>query len=167
MNDATTTLLFDVVARLERAIQARACPAMVLLDGSRRLVMSDYDYLRGEAEAVAFERRAAVKAREIDAVRWVLAVPQVWTIKRDAVFSRPVSNVPLEPGEEEAITWASYDCADGVDYGRVLFTRRPNGEPVFAEPEMFVVGIKPADHTTPGFTLIHALLDDDSKNDGR
>ncbi|MFE3452472.1 hypothetical protein ACFXJ8_26475 [Nonomuraea sp. NPDC059194] len=153
MNDETAALLFDAVGRLEVTILARECPAIVVLQSERLLVLSDYDYLRDDETAAAFETRAAAKAREIDAVRWVLAVPQVWVITPDAILSRAVSNHPLREGEQEAITWMSFDRQDGVDYGRVPYTRRPNGEPVFGEPEMVTVGVRP-DESMPGFKLL-------------
>ncbi|MFG1879299.1 hypothetical protein ACGFIV_31095 [Sphaerisporangium sp. NPDC049003] len=158
MNDVTAALLFDAVARLEKSIVARDCPAVVVLDGERRLVLSDYDYLRDESAAVTFEARAAVKAREIGAVRWALAVPQVWVFRPpDTVALRAVSNHPLREGEQEAITWMTCDRDDGVDYGRVAYARRPSGEPVFEEPEVFTVGVRPRE-SMPGFTLLQAYL---------
>ncbi|MGW0804756.1 hypothetical protein [Nonomuraea sp. NPDC002799] len=160
MNDETAALLFDVVERLEKGILARECPAIVALQGERRLLLSDYDYLRDEQSATAFEARAATKAKEIAAIRWIFAVPQVWLITPDSVFSRAVSNHPLRAGEQEAITWMSFDHGDGVDYGRVPYTRRPSGEPVFDEPEAFTVGVRPAEHM-PGYTLLQACFPED------
>jgi hypothetical protein len=157
MNDQTSALLFDVVARLERNIIARDCPAIAALQGERLLVLSDYDYLRDKQSASAFETRAAAKAQEIGATRWVFAVPQVWVIKPDSVFTRAVSNLPLREGEQEAITWMSFDSGDGVDYGRVPYARRPSREPVFDDPEMFTVGVHPDEHM-PGFMLLQALF---------
>jgi hypothetical protein len=43
MNAAMEALLLDVVRRLENNIKARDCPAIVALDGTRRLLLSDYD----------------------------------------------------------------------------------------------------------------------------
>lgn len=168
MNDDTARLLFDVAGRLERSIRARDCPAIVAVQGQRTLVLSDYDYLRDEATAAAFERRAAATARKIGIRRWVLAVPQVWQVKAGVVSTRAVSNHPLREGEQEAITWMSFDRDDGVDYGRVAFTRQPDGEPVFAEPEIFTVRAKarPAP-SAPGYTLLQALVDDDGEADGK
>ncbi|MFI9847173.1 hypothetical protein ACIHFD_59870 [Nonomuraea sp. NPDC051941] len=157
MNDETAELLFDVVGRLEKSIIARDCPAIVALQGERQLVLSDYDYLRDQQSATDFENRAATKAQEIAATRWIFAVPQVWVITPDTVFSRAVSNHPLREGEQEAITWMSFDQSDGVDYGRVPYTRRPNGEPVFDEPEMFTVSVRPAEHM-PGYTLLQGFF---------
>ncbi|WP_327586995.1 hypothetical protein OHA25_08285 [Nonomuraea sp. NBC_00507] len=159
MNDETAELLFDVVGRLEINILARECPAIVVLQGERLLALSDYDYLRDDQTAAAFEERAAAKAREIDATRWVLAVPQVWMITSDAIMSRAVSNHPLREGEQEAITWMSYDRQDGVDYGRVPYTRRPNGEPIFDEPEIITVGVQP-EESMPGRTLLEEFQRD-------
>lgn len=156
MNDQTRGLLFDIVARLERSIVARDCPAIVALQGKRLLLLSDYDYLRDEEAAAAFERRAAAKALESGARRWVLAVPQVWVILPEVVMCRAVSNHPLREGEQEAITWVSFDEADGVDYGRVPYTRRPDGEPVFGDPQMFTVGVQP-EEGMPGYGLLRAL----------
>jgi hypothetical protein len=161
MNDETVALLMEVVGRLEESIRARNCPAMIALEGTRRLFLSDYDYLRDEATAHAFERRAAGKAQEIDTLRWVLAVPQVWVTRRGVVSVRAVSNHPLRLGEQEAITWMSFDREDGVDYGRVAYARRPDGDPVFDEPEMFTIEVRPAEGM-PGITLLHALLDEDN-----
>lgn len=161
MNDETAVLLFDVVERLEKSIIARDCPAIVTLQGERLLVLSDYDYLRDQQAAVSFERRVADKAREIGAIRWVLAVPQVWIFKPPSTIAlRAVSNHPLREGEQEAITWMSLDQADGVDYGRVAYARRPNGELVFEEPEVFDVGIRPRE-VMPGHALLQAFLNGD------
>jgi hypothetical protein len=159
MNEETAALLFDVVGRLEKSIIARECPAIVALHGERQLVLSDYDYLRDEQSAAAFERRTAIKAQEIATTRWILAVPQVWMITSDRVYSRAVSNHALRQGEQEAITWMSFDQLDGVEYGRVPYTRRPSGEPVFDEPEMFTVGVRPAEHM-PGYTLLQSFFPD-------
>jgi hypothetical protein len=157
MNDKTAALLFDVVERLQRSIIARDCPAIVALEGERRLILTDYDYLRDPQAGTSFESRAAAKAREIQVERWVLAVPQVWVITSDKIFSRAVSNHPLHKGEQEAITWMSFDRSDGVDYGRVPYTRRPSGEPVFDEPEKLAVGVHPAEHM-PGYALLQSLF---------
>jgi hypothetical protein len=157
MNQATGDLLFDVVARLEKNIVARDCPAIVAIEGERRLILSDYDYLRDEQAATDFEARAAVKAKEIGTRRWVFAVPQVWMYTPGTLFTRAVSNHPLREGEQEAITWMSYDQGDGVDYGRVAYARRPSGEPVFEEPEVFAVGITPTE-IVPGYRLLQAML---------
>jgi hypothetical protein len=53
---------------------------VVALDAPRRLILSDYDYLRDDETAAAFEERAAAKARELHCVRWVFGVPQVWVV---------------------------------------------------------------------------------------
>jgi hypothetical protein len=165
MNDETAALLMDVVGRLESSIRARDCPAIIALDGIRRLFLSDYDYLRDEATAHAFERRAAGKAQEIGTVRWVLAVPQVWVASKGIVSVRSVSNHPPREGEQEAITWMSFDRNDGIDYGRVAYARRPNGDPIFEEPEMFTIEVRPAEGM-PGITLLHALMGDDPTTEG-
>ncbi|MEV0619510.1 hypothetical protein AB0I81_39755 [Nonomuraea sp. NPDC050404] len=158
MNEATAHLLFDVVERMEKNIMALECPAIVALQGATKLFLSDYDYLRDTGTAVAFEARAAEKALEIDAVRWVLAVPQVWLFRPPSTISaRAVSNHPLREGEQEAITWMSADQEDGVDYGRVVYVRRPSGEPVFEEPEIFEIGIMP-EEAMPGFVLLQRSL---------
>ncbi len=161
MNAATLDLLFDVVRRLEKNIVARECPAIVAIESERKLVLSDYDYLRDSATAAAFEEKVAGKAREIDAARWVLAVPQVWIFQPPSTIAlRAVSNHPLREGEQEAITWMSFDRDDGVDYGRVVYARRPSGEPVFEEPEIFDVGIRPRE-AMPGFLLLQRCLGDE------
>ncbi|NRQ38788.1 hypothetical protein HII36_44245 [Nonomuraea sp. NN258] len=161
MNDESAALLFDVVGRLEQSIVARNCPAIVALVGDRKLVLSDYDYLRDDETAAAFESRAAAKAKEIGARRWVFAVPQVWVFTPPStIMTRAVSNHPLREGEQEAISWMSFNATDGVDYGRVAYARRPNGEPVFEDAEIFTVGITPT-QVVPGYRLLQALLDDD------
>ncbi|GAA4234406.1 hypothetical protein FHR32_002959 [Streptosporangium album] len=159
MNGETVALLFDVVRMLEESIAARDCPAMVVMDGERRLVLSDDGYLLDEPAAAAFESRAAAKAREVGATRWVLAVPQVWIFKPpNTVAMRPVSNHPLREDEQEAITWMSCDRDEGVDYGRVTYAR-PGGEPVFDDPEVFTVGVQPH-RSMPGFKMLQAYLAD-------
>jgi hypothetical protein len=161
VNEQTFSLLRDVAERLERAIRSRDCPAIVALEGRRRLVLSDYDYLRDDQAAHAFEDKAAGHARRIEATRFVFAVPQVWVVTPGEVATRAVSNHPLRPGEQEAITWMSFDVTDGVDYGRVPYTRRPSGEPIFDEPETFTVEVWPEEQM-PGFRLLRALMSDDS-----
>ncbi|MEU4409291.1 hypothetical protein AB0F88_32680 [Streptosporangium sp. NPDC023963] len=157
MNAETAALLFDVVERLQKNIVARDRPAIVALEGERRLVLIDYDYLRDPRSATSFETRAAARAREIQATRWVFAVPLVWVTAPDVVYSRAVSNLPLREGEQETITWMSFDESEGVDYGRVPYARRPGGEPVFGDPEMFAVGVRPAP-TMPGHMLLQELF---------
>jgi len=159
----------DVTERLERSIRVRDCPAIVALEGQRKLILSDYDYLRDEEAAASFERRAAAQAGEIGVRRWVIAVPQVWRIRAGVISTRAVSNHPLREGEQEAISWMSFDADDGVDYGRVALTRCPDGEPVFAEPEIFTVKAEaqPAPGA-PGQTLLRTLMGDSNDPlDGR
>jgi hypothetical protein len=133
----------------------------VVLDGERKLYLSDYDYLRDQQTAVALEVKAAAKAREIGAFRWVLAVPQVWVFEPPgSIWTRAVTNHPLRENEQEAITWTSFDLNDGLDYGRVAYTRQPSGELVFEEPEMFMVEVWPTD-TMPGAHLRQAFFADD------
>lgn len=158
VNDDVVALLFDVVGRLERSIQAHDCPAIVALEGQRKLILSDYDYLRDQATAAAFEHRAADHAKQISVTRWVLAVPQVWLINERDVEVRAVSHHPLRSAEQEAITWMAYDEADGVDYGRVPYARRPNGEPVFGEPEVLTVRVYPGE-SMPGYVLLRAVIE--------
>ena len=50
----------------------------------------------------------------------------------------------------------SFDAEDGVDYGRVPYTRRPSGEPIFDDPEIITIGVR-AEHPMPGHTLLQAL----------
>jgi hypothetical protein len=161
MNAETAQLLSQVTERLQQSIRAGDCPALVALDGPRQLALSDYDYLRDDATAARFEERAAATARHVGACRWVLAVPQVWVIAPDMVSVRAVSNLPLRPGECEAITWMAFDFDDGIDYGRVLFNRRPGGEPVFAEAEVIARPVRPA-AGMPGYTMLQVLLGDDA-----
>ncbi|MFF4508920.1 hypothetical protein [Streptomyces sp. NPDC001401] len=153
MNPETEALLRDVVTRVERAIEDGQCPVIVSLEGERSLVLSDYDYLRDDATAVAFEERAAERAQEIRAVRWALAVPQVLALIEGAVAARAVSNLPLREGEREAITWMTCDAQDGVDYGLKPYTRRPNGDPVFGDLEVFTVAVQPSERM-PGSHLL-------------
>jgi len=131
VNEATADLLRDATRRLERAILERDCPAIAALQGERKLLLSDYDYLRDPETARSFEERAAAKAREIDAVRAALVVPQVWLWGPDTIYSRAVANLPLREGEQELIAWTVFDLHDGVDYGYLPYTRRPNGTPIF------------------------------------
>jgi len=161
VNEQTFSLLLDVVGRLEHAIRDRDCPAIVALQGQHHLVLSDYDYLRDQQAASVFEDKAAAHAKRIQATRWVFAVPQVWVVTPGQVATRAVSNHQLRLGEAETITWMSFDVGDGVDYGRVPYTRRPNGEPIFDEPETFMVEVQP-DEPMPGFRLLRALMSEDS-----
>ncbi|MFD0857044.1 hypothetical protein ACFQ07_32760 [Actinomadura adrarensis] len=76
--------------------------------------------------------------------------------ERDVEVRSP-SPHPLREGEQEVITWMAFDEADGVDYGCVLYTRRPSGEPVFDEPQVFTVPLMPGD-PMPGNTLLRELV---------
>ncbi|MBK3564453.1 hypothetical protein [Streptomyces sp. MBT62] len=156
MNQETESLLSEVVGRLERAILERDCPAVVALQGDRTFVLSDYDYLRDELTAAAFEERAAVKARQNHTTCFVFAVPQVWVETDDMVQARAVSNHPLREGEREVISWMSYDAHDGVDYGFVPYVRRPSGEPIFSDPEVFTALVRPRERA-PGWIVLRSL----------
>lgn len=160
MNEATLALLDDVVDRLQRSIRAGEFPAIVILHGERTLTLSDYDYLRDLDTAAHFELRAAEHARRIHAGQWVFAVPQVWLKTPDAIAARAISRHPLREGEQEAITWTAFNLDDGVDYGLVPYTRRPNGEPVFDEPEVFTSNVMPGERA-PGRTLLRTLMAED------
>ena len=157
MNDACRELLLDVVGRVQRAVRERDCPAVVALDGNRSIVMEEYDYLRDDETATAFEHRAAEQARGIALQRFVFAVSQVWLIVEEGVAARAVSNLPLREGEHEVITWMTYDAGDGVDYGLVPVGRRPNGEPIFGDPEVFEVPVQARD-VMPGRRLLALLM---------
>lgn len=165
MNPETAQLLSRVTERLQQSIRSGDCPAMVALDGPRQLTLSDYDYLRDDATAARFEERAAAAAHQAGACRWVLAVPQVWVITSDMVSVRAVSNLPLRPDEAEAITWMAFDFDDGIDYGRVLFTRRPSGEPIFADAEVIARPVRPA-AGMPGYTMLQVMLGDHADPSG-
>ncbi|CAM5730730.1 MULTISPECIES: hypothetical protein [Streptomyces] len=156
MNRDTEILLRNVAGRVERAVTERDCPAMVAVQGDRTLVLSDYDYLRDAPTAAAFEQRAAEKAQQIHAVRFVFAVPQVWLFDQDTVYGRAVANLPLREGEQELIAWMSFDTDDGVDYGYLPYARRPSGEPVFDDHTVITVPVQPYDDF-PGRHLLRAL----------
>ncbi|WP_235609010.1 hypothetical protein, partial [Frankia casuarinae] len=119
-------------------------------------VLTDRPYLISWATALAFEIRAAAHAQSNATHRWVFAVPQVWYEDGDLIEARPLFTAPVQPDEQEAITWMSCDDTDGIDYGRVPFTRRPGGEPVFDDPEYFTSPVRPLQRT-PGAAL-HRLL---------
>lgn len=163
MNHDTETLMFGVTDRVQQAIRDREAPAVVVLQGDRLLVLSDYDYHRDRDTAAAFERRAADKAQEIHAARFAFAVPQIWRPTDDGINARGVSNNPLLEGEREVIAWLAYDTTDGVDYGHVPYTRRPNGEPVFDDPEIFTGAVQPFDRY-PGWLLLRLLLTDEEES---
>ncbi|ABD11163.1 hypothetical protein CcI156_17935 [Frankia sp. CcI156] len=156
MNTHTWTLIEDITARVQRAVRAGDQPAILGLHGTRNLIVSDYDYLCSWATALAFEIRAAAQAQSNATHRWVLAVPQVWYDDGEIIQARPLHTAPVQADEQEAITWMSCDDTDGVDYGRVPFTRRPNGEPVFDDPEYFTSPVHSLQRT-PGAAL-HRLL---------
>lgn len=160
MTPETEEMLGRVVKGLQREIISGQCPAMVAMGGTRPLVLTDYDYQRDEAAAQEFEHRAAATAREAHATRWVLAVPQVWVIASNMVSVRAVSNLPLRAGESEAITWMAVDLSEGVDYGRVPFTRDPRGAPEFGDIEVIAVQATPAPGM-PGYTMLRLTASDE------
>lgn len=128
---------------------------MVALHGDRTLVLSDYDYLRDDATAEAFEGRVAEQARQIHAGPFAFAVPQVWLFEQDTAGH----NLLLREGEQELIAWMSYDADDGVDYGYLPYARRPGGEPVFDDHTVFTVPVQPYGEF-PGRHLLRALTHD-------
>ncbi|WP_419995018.1 hypothetical protein [Streptomyces boninensis] len=158
MNQETEVLLLDVVERLQRAILARDCPAVVALQGEETLVMSEYDYLRDADTGSAFERRAAGEGRRIAATRFVFALPQVWLPDDEGVQARAVANLPLREGEDEVVSWMSYAVDDGVDYGFVPYVRQGDGRPDFGRPTMLTTPLQPGD-ATPGRELLRIVLE--------
>jgi hypothetical protein len=164
MTPETEELLDRVVAALQREIGSGQCPAVVAVGGTPPLVLTDYDYQRDEVTAQGFERRAAARVSEAGATRWVLAVPQVWLIASNVVSVRAVSNLPLREGESEAITWMAVDLSEGVDYGRVRFTRDPGGAPVFGDIEVIAVQARPAPGM-PGYAMLQLIARDETTSD--
>lgn len=165
VNHDAETLMFGVTDRVQQAIRDREAPAVVALQGDGLVVFSDYDYHRDRDTAAAFERRAADKAHEIHAVRFAFAVPQIWRPTDTGINARGVSNSPLREGEREVIAWLAYDATEGVDYGHVPYTRRPNGEPVFDDPEIFTDPVQPFERY-PGWLLLRLVLNRGDERDG-
>ncbi|WP_261558202.1 hypothetical protein [Frankia tisae] len=118
-------------------------PAILGLQGDRNLSLSDYPYLTSWATALAFEIRAAATAQASHTHRWILAVPQVWYDDGEIIQARPLYTMPLQPSETETISWMSYDATDGVDYGRLPFACRPDGQPVFDDLDYFTSPVQP------------------------
>ncbi|MFM9609376.1 hypothetical protein [Streptomyces niveiscabiei] len=147
---------------MERAVDDRDRPAIVALQGDRKLLLSDYDYLRDQETARAFEDRAAAKAREIHTVRFAFAVPQVWLFTDKTIYSRAVANLPLREGEQELIAWTAFDLEDGVDYGYLPYARRPSGEPVFDDDDQMVITAPTRPKGSyPGLRLLKDLMQDE------
>lgn len=164
LSDDVAALLFDVIEQLGQDIQVGRYPAIVKLEGERTVTLIDYDYQCDPAMADAFERRAADHAYRVSAIRWVFAVPQVWVINERDVAVREVSGHRLRDGEHEAITWMALDRDQGLDFGRVHYRRRPSGEPILDEPEVFTVPMR-IGPMMPGYTLLQILTGDESGND--
>jgi hypothetical protein len=157
MNEATWALVTDVVRRVQQAVEKRQAPAIVILDGARRLILSDYDYLRDQDAALAFEVNAAERAQTLDVRHFAFAVPQVVVSDEPGSYAaRAVSNHPLRPGEQETIVWTGFDRANGVYFGVAPFSRRPGGRPVFDEPTTLDVPLR-AEDRMPGVRLLRAL----------
>jgi hypothetical protein len=165
MSPEIEQLLGQVTEKLQDSIRAGDCPAVAAVGGPQgTLTLTDYDYQRDDATAASFERRAAAKAAETGAERWVIAVPQVWHIAPGVISVRGVSNLSLRSGESEAITWMAFDLAEGVDYGRIPLTRQPDGNPVFGDIEVVVAQARPSP-SMPGYTMLQqftAAIRDDS-----
>ncbi|MCM3883161.1 hypothetical protein [Frankia sp. R82] len=157
MNDATWNLVTDVVGRVQQSIRMTDYPAIVVLDGDRRQIMSDYDYVHGENARTDFETRAAEHARTLHARRFTFAVPQIVEVHLDGLHAHTFSVRPLRDGEQESVVWTAYDAADGVDYGWAPYSRRPDGQPVFDEPRTFDLPTLPTDGF-PGVRLLHLLV---------
>jgi hypothetical protein len=159
MNDATWQLVTDVVGRVQQSIRMTDSPAIVILDGDSRSILSDYDYVHGDDARIDFETRAADHARGLHAHRFALAVPQIVELLPGGLQARAFGARPLRDGEQETVLWTAYDATDGVDYGWAPYSRRPNGQPVFDDPRRFGLPAQPTD-TTPGVRLLRLLTDD-------
>ncbi|WP_329373368.1 hypothetical protein OG896_39735 [Streptomyces sp. NBC_00669] len=90
-------------------------------------------------------------------VRIVFGIPQVRLVVGQEIAGRTVSHHPRRECEREVLAWTGHDAEDGVDYGHVPYARRPNGEPVFDDPEIFDAPVHPYDEY-PGRVLLKALL---------
>ncbi|WP_322768957.1 hypothetical protein [Frankia sp. Cr1] len=156
MNDATWTLVTDVVGRVQQSIRMADCPAVVILDGDRRQVLSNYDYIHGEDARTDFETRAAEHARQLHVRRFAFAVPQIIEMLPGGLQAHAFSGRPLRACEQESVVWTAYDADDGVDYGWAPYTRRPGGQPVFDEPTTFDLPVQ-ATERTPGIRLLRLL----------
>ena len=156
MNDATWTLVTDVVSRVQQSIRMTDYPAIVILDGNQRRILSDYDYVHGRDARLDFETRAAERARQLDTQRFAFAVPQIIELVPGSLLAHPFSVRPLRDDEQECVVWTAYDAGDGVDYGWAPYTRRPNGQAVFDVPQTFDQAVQPSDGT-PGVHLLHLL----------
>ena len=156
MNDATWRLVTDVVGRVQQSIRMTDYPAIVLLDGDRSQILSDYDYVHGETAQSDFETRAADHARALHARRFTLAVPQIIEMLPGGLHAHAFSVRPLRDGEQECVVWTAYDAGDGVDYGWAPYSRRPSGQPVFDEPSTFHLPSQPGDGF-PGLRLLRLL----------
>ncbi|WP_239311014.1 hypothetical protein [Frankia sp. Cj3] len=154
MNDATWSLVTDVVDRVQQSIRMTDYPAIVILDGDRRQILSDYDH--GENARTDFETRAAEFARTLHARRFTFAVPQIIEMLPGTLQAHAYSVRPLRDGEQECVVWTAYDADDGVDYGWAPYTRRPDGQPIFDEPRTFDLPAHPTDGF-PGVRLLRLL----------
>jgi hypothetical protein len=159
MNDTTWSLVTDVVDRVQQSIRMTDYPAIVILDGDRRQILSDYDYVHGEPARTDFETRAADRARALHARRFTFAVPQIIEMLSDGLQAYAFSVRPLREGEQEGVVWTAYDTDDGVDYGWAPYTRRPSGQPVFDKPSTFHLPARPGDGF-PGLRLLRLLTDE-------
>ncbi|WP_018638682.1 hypothetical protein [Parafrankia elaeagni] len=159
MNDATWTLVTDVVDRVQQSIRMTDYPAIVILDGDRRQILSDYDYIHGENARTDFETRAADHAHALHARRFTFAVPQIIEMSPGNLQAHAFSVRPLRDGEQECVVWTAYDADDGVDYGWAPYTRRPSGQPIFDEPSTFHLPARPTSGF-PGLRLLRLLTAD-------
>ncbi|WP_232234903.1 MULTISPECIES: hypothetical protein [Frankia] len=160
MNDATWSLVTDVVDRVQQSIRMTDYPAIVILDGDRRQILSDYDYVQSETARTGFETRAAELARTLHARRFTFAVPQIIETVPGSLEAHAFSVRPLRDGEQESVVWTAYDADDGVDYGWAPYTRQPGGQPVFDEPTTFHLRALSTDGF-PGVRLLRLLTDDE------
>lgn len=161
MNPVTAEYVLHTVELLQAHVEQRTPVAIAVLDTGSETpqVITELSYWEREETQEAFERRVATLAKEVGAVRGTLGCPMlVQEDETSFAFTGP-TNHPLPPGVDEQLWVFSFDLSDGYYLNRCLFTRRPDGKPVFGEVQTYQGGTE-VNEATPGFIMLRCLLEE-------
>jgi len=120
------------------------------------LVGHDYWVTDGECHAVTFEHRVAREALAAQENFGALVVPVLYRQDDSGPFFRDPHNTMIA-GETPTLFCITWHEREGFDVHRVFYTRRPNGEPVFASLES-LAGAVQLPESAPGAVLVRSAI---------
>jgi hypothetical protein len=157
MQLSTYDHVLTAISRAQELVSQSHPAAVVVLDCQPPLTLVEHDYWQSADNAARFERRAGELAVRHQVRRATFAVPLICQEHDDGARFRPPSGLPRK-GQTEQLWVLGIDLdGDGMDLCRVLYTRRPDGTPVFADPQLLMNGGFRLGDQAPGFALVKAV----------